>query len=365
VRIGAPDRSLTPNAGLVAVSELCGRLGVIGVLDAAVGPVKQRDRGFGAGELLTGIAAAQLAGEDFLTGLDRQRADPAGRQVTPVPGLSSTTAAGLARRITPGQWLAVEAGLAAVTGRMLPLLPAARAAALTEGPVTIDLDTTDVEVYGRKKRGVAYNHQGQRAGRPHVASWLRPRSRGLLTWATGLMTRARPRRICCAARWPPCRSGSGPGGWGCVPTRGTSPVPWPAPPMTRGSRSRSAPGGSRRCGGCWPASPRRTGPRRSRWTAPRSRRRTLRPDQRARPIPGLADAGVIDGYSSILTNLDVSAPGKAAADRYLAVAAHRHRCPAHPPRRVPDPAAAARPQPAPRDPGPAAGPARSHLTCAS
>ena len=58
-----------------------------------------------------------------------------------------------------------------VTGRMLSLLPAERAAALAEGPVTIDLDTTDVEVYGRKKRGVAYNHQGQRVGRPHVASW--------------------------------------------------------------------------------------------------------------------------------------------------------------------------------------------------
>jgi hypothetical protein len=27
-----------------------------------------------------------------------------------------------------------------------------------------------VEVYGRKKRGVAYNHQGQRVGRPHVAA---------------------------------------------------------------------------------------------------------------------------------------------------------------------------------------------------
>ena len=66
---------------------------------------------------------------------------------------------------------AVESGLAAVTGRMLALLPAERAAALAGGPVTIDLDTTDVEVYGRKKRGVAYNHQGQRVGRPHVAAW--------------------------------------------------------------------------------------------------------------------------------------------------------------------------------------------------
>jgi hypothetical protein len=171
VRAGAPDASLTASAGLAVISELCGRLGVIEALDKAVGPIKLRDRGFGAGELLCGIAAAQLAGEDFLTGLDRQRADAAGQLITPVPGLASTTAAGLARRITPAQWQAVESGLAAVTGRMLSLLPAERAAALAGGPVTIDLDTTDVEVYGRKKRGVAYNHQGQRVGRPHVAAW--------------------------------------------------------------------------------------------------------------------------------------------------------------------------------------------------
>ncbi len=63
-RIGAPDRSLTANAGLAAVTELCDGLRVIEALDAAVGPVKQRDRGFGAGELLTGIAAAQQVSAD-------------------------------------------------------------------------------------------------------------------------------------------------------------------------------------------------------------------------------------------------------------------------------------------------------------
>jgi hypothetical protein len=130
---------------MAAISELCDRLGVIGALDAAVGPVKQRDRGYGAGELLTGLAAAQLAGEDFLVGLDRQRADAAGQQIAPVPGLTPATAAGLARRITAGQWRAVETGLAAVTERMLALLPAPRAAALTGGPVTVDLDATEVE----------------------------------------------------------------------------------------------------------------------------------------------------------------------------------------------------------------------------
>ena len=59
--------------------------------------------------------------------------------------------------------MAVETGLAAVTERMMTLLPTARAAALADGPVTIDLYATDVEVYGRKIRSVAYNHQGQRA----------------------------------------------------------------------------------------------------------------------------------------------------------------------------------------------------------
>ena len=83
------------------ITELCGRLG----------PIKQRDRGFGAGELLAGIAAARLAGEDFLTGLDHQHADAAGQQITQVPGLASTTAAGLARRVTPAQWQAAEPGL--------------------------------------------------------------------------------------------------------------------------------------------------------------------------------------------------------------------------------------------------------------
>jgi hypothetical protein len=37
--------------------------------------------------------------------------------------------------------------------------------------VTIDLDTTDVEVYGRHKRGMAYKYQSQRVGRPRFACW--------------------------------------------------------------------------------------------------------------------------------------------------------------------------------------------------
>jgi hypothetical protein len=356
-RIGAPDPSLTPNAGLAVVSELCSRLGVIGELDAAVGPVKQRDRGYGAGELLAGIAAAQLAGEDFLVGLDRQRADAAGQQITPVPGLSSTTAAGLARRITPGQWLAVEGGLAAVTGRMMALLPAPRAAALTDGPVTIDLDTTDVEVYGRKKRGVAYNHQGQRVGRPHVAAWAetetvlaadlgdgtddpRATAPGLLRRALGCLpaaARASGRvamradagyfagQLARAAHQE--RIGFAIGAKRIAPLwrllAGIADDAWRDAIEMDNAQVAVA----EYCPDWWPANTalliRRVALDPAQVSAdPRSRRRrTLHPDQRALPIPELASAGAIYAYSFILTSLDVSSPDKAAAVEHW----YRHR----------------------------------------
>ena len=356
MRAGAPDGSLTANAGLVAVSELCGRLGVIEALDAAVGPVKQRDRGFGAGELLTGIAAAQLAGEDFLAGLDRQRADAAGQQITPVPGLASTTAAGLARQLTPAQWQAVESGLAAVTGRMLSRLTAQRAAALAGGPVTIDLDTTDVEVYGRKKRGVAYNHQGQRVGRPHVAAWAEteialaadlgdgtddPRAT-----APGLLGRA----LACL---PAAARASG-----RVAMRADA--GYFAGALARAAHDEhiSFAIGAKRiaplwrllagiadqdwhdaiemdnaqvavaeyCPDWWPANTalliRRVLLDPEQVSAdPRSRRRrTLHPGQRALPIPELA-ASAVYAYSFIVTNLDVSSPDKAVAAEHW----YRHR----------------------------------------
>ena len=50
-------------------------------------------------------------------------------------------------------------------------LPVARRVALRGGTATLDLDGTEVEVYGPGKEGIADNYKGQRAGRPHVASW--------------------------------------------------------------------------------------------------------------------------------------------------------------------------------------------------
>ena len=84
VRVGAPDASLTPVSGVVAVAELVGRLGVTAVLDDAVGRVKQRDRGLSAGEFLVAVAQAQMFGAEFWTGLDRRRSDTAGEALSVV-----------------------------------------------------------------------------------------------------------------------------------------------------------------------------------------------------------------------------------------------------------------------------------------
>ena len=106
-----------------------------------------------AGEVLAGIAAAQLAGEDFLVGLDRRRADVAGRSWPRYRGWRRRPR----RAGPPVHRHAVDGGgdsAGDVAAAALAALPAQRAAALCED-VTIDLDTTDVEVYGRHKRGVA------------------------------------------------------------------------------------------------------------------------------------------------------------------------------------------------------------------
>jgi hypothetical protein len=357
VAVGAPDPALTRYSGMVAVAELVDRLGMIRLLDAAIGPIKTRARGLSGGQLLVGLACAQLAGEDFLVGLDRYRADLAGQVLAAVPGLASTTAAGLARRFSDGQWRAVETAVGDVHAAMLALLPPQRAATLCE-QVTIDLDTTDVEVYGRHKRGVAYNHQGQRCGRPHVATWAetstvlaadlmsgnddpRPHAAQLLHRAlAALPAPARAGRIRLRAdagyfagelaraallaqvefaigakRMAPL--------WRILD--GIAETAWTDAVHMANTQIAAAD----YCPAWWPAGTRLL-IRRVRLDVaagqvsadPRARRRrTLHPDQRVLPIAELAAADAVYGYSFIATNLDVATDERAAAVEHW----YRHR----------------------------------------
>jgi len=172
VELRFDDPAQTPDAGLLLVAELADRLDLVGTLDRHIGPVKQRRRGLGGGELVMALAESMLVGGDFLCDLDSLRADVAGaalRTVACPP--APTTAAGLARRFGPAQLAGTEAALAVVTARAVGLLPAPRRQGLAAVRPTVDLDPTDVEAYGANKQGVGWTYAGRRCGRPVLVTW--------------------------------------------------------------------------------------------------------------------------------------------------------------------------------------------------
>lgn len=173
LRIVADDATLTPYGGGAVVGELCRRLGLVTGLDRAIDGVvrarafKQRRRGASAGELLVSLAESMLVGGDAFNDLEDLRADAAGaelRAVAEVPAAS--TAAQLARRLRPSHLRAAEAALAAAGDRLDAELGRDPAE-----PVTLDFDSTLVEVYGRRKPGASRAHTGQLAYQPLLGVW--------------------------------------------------------------------------------------------------------------------------------------------------------------------------------------------------
>jgi hypothetical protein len=176
LEIVADEETLTPFGGSVVVGELVRRLELIPALDAAIGhasrpggpkPVKQRERGVSAGELLVALAESLLLGGDAVQDIERVRADAAGaelRAVAEVPAAS--TAAQLARRFRRTHLRAAEAAFARVANEFDCQL--GREAT---GPVTLDFDSTQVEVYGRCKPGARVNYKGELAYQPLLCSW--------------------------------------------------------------------------------------------------------------------------------------------------------------------------------------------------
>jgi hypothetical protein len=177
VVIGDDDPTLTPHAGLVLVAELDRVLGIASVIDSQVGAIKARRQGLGAGGLVLAVAEMMLAGGDFMCDLDVQRQDVAGRQLRAVPEVpSSPTFIALAKRFDEATFGGFEAANRLLVERWFAAMGTQRSAALAGVRPTLDLDPTDVEVYGRRKQAVAYNHAGQLVGRPHPVVWRRPGS---------------------------------------------------------------------------------------------------------------------------------------------------------------------------------------------
>ena len=182
LEIVADEETLTPFGGSAVLGELVRRLELIPALDRAIegapkvgrlAPIKVRDRGASPGELLVALADSMLLGGDALSDLERLRTDEAGAELRAVEDIpAASTAAGLARRFRRTHLRAAERAFAHAANHFDAELGREAAEA-----VTLDFDSSQVEVYGRKKPGASVNYP--RGSRPPASSSVastRPRS---------------------------------------------------------------------------------------------------------------------------------------------------------------------------------------------
>jgi Transposase DDE domain group 1 len=184
--VRADDPTLTPYAGLAVSGELARRLRLAELIDAEVAverrarPVKVRRRGLSPGELVVALAESQLVGGSFFDHVEDLRADSAGAVLRTVAATPSAPAAlQNAKRFRRCHVQRIERA-AARCGEHLD-----RAVGRDPTtPPTIDLDATQVEVYGAVKQGAARSRLGGMSYAPHVAFWAQ-RGRALTSELVG------------------------------------------------------------------------------------------------------------------------------------------------------------------------------------
>ena len=171
--VRADDRSLTPYAGLAVSGELARRLGLAELIDAELAverrarAIKVRRRGLSPGELVVSLAECQLVGGSFFDHVEDVRADRAGAGLRAVAGTPSAPAAlQNAKRFRRCHVQRVERAMARAGQRLDRALGRD-----PREPVTIDLDATQVTVYGQRKQGGARSRHGSMSYAPHVATW--------------------------------------------------------------------------------------------------------------------------------------------------------------------------------------------------
>jgi hypothetical protein len=186
ILVRADDPSLTPYAGLAVSGELSRRLRVAELIDAELAverrarPVKVRRRGLSPGELVVSLAECQLVGGSFFDHVEDVRADGAGARLRAVAGTPSAPAAlQNAKRFRRVHVQRIERALARAGQRLDRALGRD-----PSEPVTVDLDATQVTVYGGQKEGAARSRHGSMSYAPHVAFWAQ-RGRALTSELVG------------------------------------------------------------------------------------------------------------------------------------------------------------------------------------
>ena len=143
------DGSLVADAGLLLAGTVMGRLGLEALIDEVVRP-PAAGRGSGAKALT--VVASMLVGGSFIDDTDRLRAGAAGAVLPFEPSAPSTLGTWL-RSFTFGHVRQLDRALELALGRAWSVGASPDAAEMT-----LDLDSTVCEVFGRAKHGAAYGH---------------------------------------------------------------------------------------------------------------------------------------------------------------------------------------------------------------
>jgi len=174
ILIGEPDPSLARFGGLAVAGELARALDLEGRIDCELSlerrarPVKLRRRGASPAQLVLALAECQLAGGSFFSDLEEVRCDQAGARLRIVSEIPSAPAAlQRAKDFRRVHCQRIERALADAGHELDRLLGRERSMEL----FTVDLDATQIEVFGRYKQGAARNRQGQLSYAPHIAFW--------------------------------------------------------------------------------------------------------------------------------------------------------------------------------------------------
>ena len=162
VSVSFDETNLVPNAGLLPAAVLAQRIDLVGLIDSRLKLVRH---GANSGAKALSVIGSMLAGGDSIDDVAVLRAGAAGSLFD-----------GTRAPSTVGSWLRAHKWsnvrqLDAISRELLARLWAAGAgpADLT-APLTIDLDSTIVEVHGRAKQGAAFGYTKVRGYHPQLAT---------------------------------------------------------------------------------------------------------------------------------------------------------------------------------------------------
>lgn len=163
VQVIFDDDSLVADAGLIVPATLLARLGLAELVDAVV-RLGGRTGGALPGRKVLTLVVSMLVGGSHIDHADRLRAG-ATQAVLPFTVMAPSTLGTFLRAFTFGHVRQLDRVIAETIRRAWAL-----GAGPGDQPVTIDLDSTICEVYGKQKHGVAYGYTRVLGYHPLVAT---------------------------------------------------------------------------------------------------------------------------------------------------------------------------------------------------